>query len=76
MWVDKGLYWSLVGSSDSEPEEKTIYYTRIKYPDGMEMKIANAVRTGDTYKTVNSSEIQWHLNNGAVLIEHHNPVHP
>ena len=65
MWVDKGLYWSLVGSSDSEPEPKTIYYTLIKYPDGVEMKIADMVRTGNRYEEINETEIEWHVNNGA-----------
>ena len=68
MWIDKGLYWSLVGPSDSEPEEKTIFYARIKYPDGVEMKIADLVITGEQKKFINSSEIQWHLDNGAEIV--------
>ena len=68
MWVDKGLYWSLVGSSDSEPEPKTIFYSKIKYPDGVEMEIATVIKTGDKFETVNYPEIKWHTENGAKVV--------
>lgn len=74
MWEDKILYWAWKGSDydgSNPPTKKTISYATIHYPNWypspLTTQIACGVYDNERYTVLNLKEIQWHIDQNAIV---------